>query len=171
MPNATERQSTPLIVIGAGGLGTEYVWTAIEVNAAAELRGDPAPWSFLGYVDEDPRKRGTRIHGHPVHGSIAETAEDFAGLEIGFVVAVGDNAARERLAGLAEDAGWRAVSLIHPSVIVADNVGIGPGTYVGAGCVICPRARLGRHVIVNVHASLGHDSVIGDFAQICPGDG
>lgn len=30
-------------------------------------------------------------------------------------------------------------------------------------------AKLGAGVIVNHHVSVGHDAVIGDFAQLCPG--
>jgi acetyltransferase-like isoleucine patch superfamily enzyme len=54
-------------------------------------------------------------------------------------------------------------------VILADDARIGVGTYIAPGCVICPRAQVGSHVIINVHVSVGHDSVLGDYAQLCPG--
>lgn len=43
------------------------------------------------------------------------------------------------------------------------------------GAIICPGAiittdvTIGRHVIVNINATIGHDCVIGDFVTISPG--
>jgi acetyltransferase-like isoleucine patch superfamily enzyme len=46
---------------------------------------------------------------------------------------------------------------------------IGAGTYIAPGCVVCPRAHVGNHVVINTHVSVGHDSVLEDYSQICPG--
>ena len=42
----------PLILIGAGGLGREAAEALRAINAARPT------WSLLGYLDDDPAKRG-----------------------------------------------------------------------------------------------------------------
>jgi sugar O-acyltransferase (sialic acid O-acetyltransferase NeuD family) len=163
-------QSTALMIIGAGGLGAEYAWVAEEMNALADRTGMAfRPWHVLGYTDDAPEKRGDRLGPYEVHGTIQQTAEQFPGEDISFAVAVGDNITREQLACVAADMGWHPATLVHPSAIVAGNAQIGAGTYIAPGCVVCPRARVGNHVIVNTHVSVGHDSLLDDYAQVCPG--
>jgi sugar O-acyltransferase (sialic acid O-acetyltransferase NeuD family) len=154
-----------LMIIGAGGMGAEFIWIAEAMNAAA----DPKPWQILGYIDDAPGKWGMRLGRYVVHGNTEDAVHKFSGEEISFAVAVGSNATREKLARAAEQAGWRPATLVHPSVIVADDARIGEGTYIAPGCVVCPRAQIGNHVIVNTHVSVGHDSVLGDYSQVCPG--
>ena len=43
------------------------------------------------------------------------------------------------------------------------------GTFVGPRAVISVGAELGKFVIVNARAGVGHDSKLGDFSQVCPG--
>lgn len=159
----------PLIVVGAGGLGTEYAWVAECMNDAAGADPRSHPWKLLGYADDAPAKRNLSIGNRNVLGNIAESGRSLASKEIYFSVAVGDNGARARLAAEALQLGWHPAILIHPSAIVARDAHIAPGTYIAPGCVICPNARIGAHAIVNTHASVGHDSVVEDFAQLCPG--
>lgn len=163
-----------LLIIGAGGLGSEYAWVAAEMNqaanqAACDNGGDKPVWEILGYTDDDPRKKGQLIGGMRVHGTLQEAVVEFAGAEIGFVVAIGDNRARERTACEAEQLGWTPVALVHPLAIVAAGAKIGAGSYLAPGTVVCPGAWIGRHVIINTHVSVGHDSRLEDFVQVCPG--
>ena len=167
---ALNSQTRTLVIVGAGGLGTEYTWVAEGMNAAAERDGAARrPWQILGYADDAPEKRGTSLGRYLVYGTIRETAEKLAGQDVAFAVAVGDNYTRETLVRAAEAAGWGPATLVHPSVIVADDAMIGAGAYIAPGCVICPRARVGNYVIVNTHVSVGHDSILEDYAQACPG--
>lgn len=159
-----------LLIIGAGGLGAEFAWVASETNIASCLDiGGFAPWEILGYADDDPGKRGQMIHGYVVHGTIQEAFTKFGSKDIGFAVAVGNNKTRERMACVAEGLKWTPQTLVHPSAIVAATAEIGGGSYLAPGTVVCPGARVGRHVIINTHVSIGHDSRLDDFVQICPG--
>jgi sugar O-acyltransferase (sialic acid O-acetyltransferase NeuD family) len=162
-------QPKALMIVGAGGLGTEFAWVAEEMIAAAALKGVCQPWQIVGFTDDSPEKRGKRVGRYLVYGTIKDAAGDFAGQDVVFAVAVGDNCARETLVRSAKDAGWSPATLVHPSVILAEDARVGAGTYVAPGCVICPGAHVGNYVIINTHVSVGHDSVIDDYAQICPG--
>jgi sugar O-acyltransferase (sialic acid O-acetyltransferase NeuD family) len=159
-----------IVIVGAGGLGTEFAWVAEEMNATAVREGAAHwPWQILGFADDAPEKRGTRVGPYLVHGTIEEAAEKLAGQNVAFAVAVGDNYRREAMVRAAEAAGWSSATLVHPSVIVAGDATIGAGSYIAPGCVVCPRASVGNFVIINTHVSVGHDSVLEDYSQICPG--
>ena len=139
-----------LVIIGGGGFGREVAWVAqmagLEVAGFcddAELTGLVA---FLGSVEDAAR----------------------ALPEAEFIVAIGNNEARERLFERALACGWTPKSVISPKAVIAPDVEIGAGSYIGVGSVVSVGAKIGRGVIVNNLVSVGHDVVIDDFAQICP---
>jgi acetyltransferase EpsM len=170
MSTGTGLRQRKLLIVGGGGLGSEYAWVAEEMNHEARRNGAGCgPWEILGFADEDARKRGTEFAGYVIHGNLDETRAQFDTNDIGYAIAIGNNGTRERLAQAIEDLGWIPATLIHPSAIIAANALIGVGSYLGPGTVVCPGARVGRHVILNTHVSVGHDSTLQDFVQICPG--
>jgi len=153
-----------LVIAGGGGFGAEAAWVAEEMNVA-----DASPWNLLGYVDDDPSKIDLQFYGYKVLGLPEEVADRMGHEEIWCYCAVGDNAARKRMAARLSGFGWRSATLIHPSVVRAKNVSIGEGTYVAPLSVLSPNCTLGRHVIINQRVAIGHDTTIGDFSNICPG--
>src|ERR1035438_5307028 len=170
MKDSPVSEPKPLVIVGAGGLGTEMVWAAEETNRGAVRSGSPQPWwSVLGYADSDLAKRGYRIGTYIVHGTVEETAAKFEGKETWFLCGVGDNYAGEKMVRAAEAVGWKPATLIHPSAIISPDARIGAGSYIAPGCVVSSRAQVGSHVIVNFHVSVGHDGILADYVQISPG--
>jgi sugar O-acyltransferase (sialic acid O-acetyltransferase NeuD family) len=155
-----------LIIAGSGGFGAEAIWMAEDMN---DRLGEESKWNVLGYVDDDCRKNGMELYGYKVLGTPEETASALAGGECWCFCAIGDNSDREQMASRLERLGWLAATLIHPTVVRARNVSVGEGTYVGALSVLAPNCTIGRHVIVNKRAAIGHDARIDAFANICPG--
>ena len=43
------------------------------------------------------------------------------------------------------------------------------GCYIAAGAIITTAVTLGRHVHINVHASVSHDCSIGEYSIVNPG--
>jgi sugar O-acyltransferase (sialic acid O-acetyltransferase NeuD family) len=151
-----------LIIVGCGGFGKEMLWTAQRLNAV-----QPS-YELIGYCDDDPAKQGQVVYGYPVLGSPeAAAAELFE--RPGFICSIGDNQVRARVVARVLALGWTPVSILDPTVIVADDAVVGVGTYVGARSMLCPNARIGDHVIINNLCTIGHDSQLGDFAQVSPG--
>ncbi|HSL84807.1 MAG TPA: acetyltransferase [Thermoanaerobaculia bacterium] len=139
-------------VLGAGG-------HAKVVIATLEAAG----WEVVGVFDDAEDRWGGEILGLRVRGPLGaarETAID------GAVIAVGDNRAREDVAGRI-DLPWVAVA--HPAAAVHPSAALGPGTVVFAGAVIQPDTIVGRHAIVNTAASVDHDCRLGDFVHVAPG--
>jgi sugar O-acyltransferase (sialic acid O-acetyltransferase NeuD family) len=86
-----------------------------------------------------------------------------------FVVGVGHQRTRRRLAELVRAKGGILTSVIHPSAVVAPDVRIGAGVVVVAGCVVNPGAVLGDLVIVNTGATVDHDCLLSEGVHVCPG--
>jgi sugar O-acyltransferase (sialic acid O-acetyltransferase NeuD family) len=155
-------QRCRLIIVGAGGFGSEVLWVASSLNAVR-----PA-FDLVGFCDDNASRKGTDAFGHPVLGT-PEEAEMVLDEKPSYVCALGNNAARAAMVSRLDALGWEPATVIHPSVILAPGAVVGPGTYIGAGSIVAPNARIGKHVIINLHCSIGHDAVLEDFVQVSPG--
>lgn len=148
---------TSVAILGTGGMGRE---------AAAWMLDGPHASRLAGFLDDDPAKGGTEVAGLPVLGGL-EWAERRDGVEV--VVALGSPAVRSEVIARLDASAVPLAGIVHPSAR------IGPRTLVGAGAIICPDVLLtcdvvvGRAVIVNWGARIGHDGRIGDMAFIAPG--
>lgn len=148
--------SRTVAVLGAGGHAKVVI---------ATLRA--AGWEVTSAWDDAEARWGEEVLGVPIRGALARAEE--AGAD-GYVIAVGDNRERkriaERLSG-GRDLPW--ISAVHPAAVVHPSVALGPGTVVFAGTVIQPDTTIGRHAIVNTAASVDHDCRLGDFVHVAPG--
>lgn len=155
----------PLVIIGAGGHGMEVLWVAARMCVEPVF----GSWNVIGFVDDRASLRGRLVEGLPVLGSVQEFLESHRGRPLYFHCAIGSNAQRQRLAELFEREGFQPATVMDPLTVVSPRAIIGPGCYIAPRCYIGPLARLGRYVLVNVGASIGHHSMMGDYAQACPG--
>jgi UDP-perosamine 4-acetyltransferase len=140
------------VVLGAGGHAKVVVATLLAAGSEVS-----------GVFADDWQERGEELLGVPVRGPLRAALD--AGVR-GAVIAVGDNAARKRIAGELE-LPW--ATAVHPWACVERDVVLGPGTVVFAGAVIQPGSQIGAHVIVNTGARIDHDARIGDFSHVAPG--
>lgn len=61
-------------------------------------------------------------------------------------------------------------TFIHPSVhILADDVQIGEGSIICAGCILTTNILIGAHSHLNLQTTVGHDCRIGEFFTTAPG--
>jgi len=155
---SAEEATRSLLVIGGGG----HAKVVIDLV----LRGKE--WKIAGILDDAPAAAGKSVLGCTVLGG-TERLRGFAQDGTGFVVAIGSNAARERLQKAASAAGLVPVALVHPAATVAESARIGAGAVVMAGAVINADAVIGDGAIVNTGALVDHDCEIGDYCHIAPG--
>jgi UDP-N-acetylbacillosamine N-acetyltransferase len=59
--------------------------------------------------------------------------------------------------------------LTHPGAQISTSATLGEGVIVAAGCVIASCVELGNYCLVNRAGCIGHDAVVGEFANIGPG--
>ncbi len=148
-----------LVVYGAGRHG--------KVVADAALS---AGWRVLGFVDEDPTKRGAEVFGLAIVGvGLDESVEICERQGARAIVALGDGAQRKRVFEALIGRGVALATVIHPSAVLSRSVSVGRGSVVLAGSVVNPDARIDENAIVNTAASVDHDNRIGAHAQIAPG--
>lgn len=147
-----------LAIFGASGFAREVaVW-------AQTATWDGAGFRLAGFIDEID-------HDRTVNGRQVLSLKEMAGRAEVFVVAVGDPDLRARLADRAEAVGLRpAPPLVHPSSRVDPaSITVEDGAVICAGCTLTTDITLRRHVQVNLHCTVGHDVVLGEFATLAPG--
>jgi sugar O-acyltransferase (sialic acid O-acetyltransferase NeuD family) len=151
--------SKEVLVVGAGG----HAKVVIDV-----LRS--SGWQVRAVFDDNVHRHGSPFHDAVVAGATADVAGYAAqhGLQY-FIVAIGANDARLKIAAQLEAQGLQAVTAVHPSAVLAPSVRIEAGTVVMPGACINADTRIGHHVIINTRASVDHDCVIGDGVHIGPG--
>jgi sugar O-acyltransferase (sialic acid O-acetyltransferase NeuD family) len=142
-----------IAIFGAGGLGR-------EVLALARALNHDVPCFLV-----DAPTAAETVHGVPVRRDWAALA---GAPDLAFVVAIGDPAARARVAGQLAAAGARFATLVHPLAHVGHSVTIGPGSLVLGPASMTADIALGAHVLVNPGCTLAHDGVVGDFACLAP---
>lgn len=144
-----------IIVVGAGGFGKEVAWMAKRCG-----------YEVLGFLDSTPDKQNTKIMGLDVLGPL-EYAERF--LDYEFVIAIGNPRARKKIIDLFfKNEQFCFVTLIDPSSIVGENILIAEGSIICAGVILTVDVSIGRHTIININSTIGHDVIIKDFVTIAP---
>lgn len=89
--------------------------------------------------------------------------------EVAFVVGIADATNRAAVAEIATQRGWRPFTVVDPTAVVDPSATLEPGCFVAAQAAVSCRAHLGRHTLVHFHATIGHDTRIGDHSVILPG--
>lgn len=85
------------------------------------------------------------------------------------VGSVGDAARRCAVHEKFREAGFRFLTIIHPSAIIAADAILDEGAQVMAGAILQAGVRLGEGAIVNTGAIVDHDSVVGAHAHVATG--
>ena len=150
-----------LFIVGAGGFGREAVWTVERINKAAQ---QPL-WNVIGFADDAPGKASGNFEGYPLLGTPEKASKDHPGASV--FIAVGDNKVRRQI--YARLRGHDFPALIDPSAQVSPTTEFKHGTYIAVEAVVSVGTEIGKFVIINARAGVGHDSVVGDFANIAPG--
>ena len=150
-----------LFIVGAGGFGREAVWTVERINAAAQ---QPL-WKVVGFADDDPKKASGNFEGYPMLGTPEKASADFPGASV--FIAIGDNRLRREI--YARLRGHDFPALIDPAAQVSPTTEFRHGTFIAVEAVVSGGTDIGKFVIINARAGVGHDSAVGDFANLAPG--
>lgn len=150
-----------ILVYGAGGFARETK-DVIDAMAAA---GQPV--RCAGFLDDAIREDADSLNEAPVLGGEEKVAEWKARAE--FLVGIGSPAVRKRVADKVAHLGGRFATVLHPTAVTTRFVTFGEGTIVTAGVILTNRIAIGRHVILNLDVTVGHDCVLEDFVTVAPG--
>ncbi|MEN9907224.1 MAG: hypothetical protein RLZZ540_365 [Bacteroidota bacterium] len=145
-----------LILIGYSGHGYVVAETALENSISligysekCILENNPFNLDYLGFEKE----------------------EDFIGWSknASFLLGIGDNGLRQRIADLIESKGKKIISLIHHSASVSNSAIIGSGTFINKNVSVNALAIVGKNVILNTGCIIEHECVLSDAVHIAPG--
>lgn len=81
---------------------------------------------------------------------------------------IGCNKTREKLSEKVQNRGFKVISLIHPSSIIADTVEIEYGTVIMPNVVVNGKTSIGKCVILNTGSIIEHECNIESFVHISP---
>lgn len=158
MAEVTADACERIIIVGAGGFGREVLQWARHAWPSHAGK-------IVGFLSDDLHA----LDGHRTTLPILGSPESFEPLPSdGLVLAIGIRGVRREVAERLAARGARFLTMIHPTAIVADTAVIGPGSVICPYAVVSDAVRLGRCVLVNYHASLGHDAAVGDYAVLSP---
>jgi sugar O-acyltransferase (sialic acid O-acetyltransferase NeuD family) len=147
----------PLVIVGTGNGGR----IALDIALSLHL-------PILGFIS-DTMRVGESINGSTVLGGDLLLDDLEFVRNSAFVVPIGPNSPRRRLALRLIESGAEMPPLVHPSCIVSAHASIGAASVLVPGVIVNCNARIGRFCVVNAGATIEHDSVLGDGTLISPG--
>lgn len=150
----------PVIVLGGGG------HARVLIDALRLSKNQ-----ILGVTDfrpssVNPQKVGVKILGDD--GAVFSFSPAKVSLANG-LGSTGSTAARMALFEKFKVKGYRFISVIHPSAVIAKDAVLGEGVQIMAGAVIQTGVVIGDNAIINTRASVDHDCYIGSHVHIAPG--
>ena len=150
-----------IAVFGAGGFGLEVAMMIEQINEVS------LQWELIGFFDDGALEEKV-IDGYPVLGGIEKLNQWNADLSL--VIALGAPKAKKRVLGRINNKMISYPVLMHPSVILGNKkyLTIGEGSIICAGTIITTNISIGRHVLLNLACTVGHEAVIGDFSSFMP---
>ena len=150
----SDKMKDRLLIIGASGHG----------RVVADVARHVGRWETIAYLDDDVTKCNQSL---VIVGRVSDSSNFISDSD--FLVAIGDNAVREKIQKQLLAKGASMATLIHPYAIIGSDVSIGAGTVVMMGTVVNSGTNIGDGCIINTSSSIDHDNTIGDYVHISPG--
>ncbi|WP_415287568.1 acetyltransferase [Clostridium perfringens] len=148
-----------LVIVGAGGFGREVAWLVEQINEVSK------EWNLIGFIDENKEMHETLINGYKVLGRIDWLKDK----DIYYVCAIGNSKIRKDIVERINKFKLKAATIIHPSVLINKKyVEVGEGCIICASSILTVNIKLGKHVILNLDCTVGHDAILKDFVTVYP---
>lgn len=145
-----------VILIGYSGHGYVVAETALENNL-----------TIVGYSEKNEQKNNP----FQIKYLGFEGCEDFLGwVEADcFLLGIGDNLIRQKVANLIECKKKNVLSLIHSSALISKSAKIGQGTFINKNVSVNACAIIGQNAILNTGCIIEHECVLHDAVHVAPG--
>lgn len=148
-----------VVIIGAGGFAREVAWLIEEINKKNEQ------WNILGFIDDNVENIGKNLNGYKIIGNTDYLNE--MNKNIYAVIAIGNGKIRKKVVEKLKKRKFG--TLIHPNVSISNSISIGEGSIICSGNILTVNINIGKHVIINLDCTIGHDAVIENFSTFLPG--
>lgn len=147
-----------ICIVGTGGFGREVLCCLIDSLPPSNVPLHELVCFMVGdeYFSEN------RMMGLDV---IPQSRFDPAHYDV--VVAIGEPALRKKMVeSLPEET--KFTNVIHPTAVISQWVELGEGSIVTAGTILTCHIKIGKHAHLNLHTTVGHDCVMGDYFTTAP---
>lgn len=150
---------TSLLLIGGGGHCRSVLDCLISLGK----------YNQIGIVDNDKSVSALGISVVGNDEDLPELIHD--GWTSAFITvgSTGSTGIRRRLYHLIKDLGFQIPIIIDPTAIIAGEIEIKEGAFIGKRTVINSGSRIGNCAIINTGSIIEHDCCIGDFSHVSPG--
>ncbi|MGY5850482.1 acetyltransferase [Salegentibacter sp. F14] len=122
---------------------------------------------LIGYTDLE--KKESNPFGLKYLGTENNLSDSYWKEQHRFIVGIGDNALRSKLASMICMKGGRLTSVCHPSACISKTATIGEGTFISANANINSLVIINQNCIINTGAIVEHECRISDNVHIAPG--
>ena len=160
MKKVSKKSLKKLVIIGAGDFGREvYSW-------AKQSKENNLSWEIKGFIDDNLKALDGFKYDLKIISGVKEynpSAEDL------FICAVGNVNLKKKLTSLILKKGGKFTNVIHPTVVMGENVKLGTGIVLCPYVVISSDTVLKNFIHVNLHTSIGHDVKIGNWCFVGTG--
>jgi len=146
---------------GAGGFGREVLTLIKDINKVKHC------YNIIGFFD-DEHEKGEIVNGYPILGKTGEL--NCWKTDLAVVVSVGNPTIKKQVVSKIINPRVQYPTLIHPSVLIgaSEYVQIGKGCIICAGNILTTNIEIGDFVILNLCCTVGHDTIIKDYAAFMP---
>jgi sugar O-acyltransferase (sialic acid O-acetyltransferase NeuD family) len=150
-----------ILLFGAG----PHVNICIDIIKKAKL------YNIVGIIDSE-KSIGTIISGFKILGrqekinQIVKENNIDAGL-----ISIGDNWSRKIVFDYItnEIPDFQFINAIHPSIIIGENVKIGYGVVIMAGCILNSNSTIGNLCFIGTRSNLEQDCTLNNYASLSAG--
>ncbi len=151
-----------IAIFGVGGFGREVQMLIEQINSNGRV------WNFIGFFD-DGVQTGTVVNEFQVLGGVKEL-NDWNKDSLALVFAIGNPVTKKKIISKINNPKLFFPVLVHPNVQIGSSkfVTIGEGSIIAAGNLITVNISIGKHVILNLACTVGHDTVISDYSSFMP---
>ena len=150
-----------IVLIGGGN----------QAHYTIDIINKEGKYNIVGIIDSIHDVGGIRF-GYEILGRQEDIKELVSKYDIeGGVISIGDNWVRYYVSLQIKEQipNFNFVNAIHPSVVIGDNVKLGEGIVMMAGCIINPKSQVGDFTFFATGAQLDHDCNVGNFSSISAG--
>ena len=150
-----------IAIFGVGGFGREVLALIKDINKVTPT------WNIVGFFD-DGYEKGVMVNGYPNLGK----TEDLNKWKtpISLAVSIGSPVIKKKILDKITNPLVDYPTLIHPLAWIGDKefVEIGKGCIICAGNIITTNIKIEDFVILNLGCTVGHDTVIKNYAAFMP---
>jgi len=151
----------PIFLIGAGGFSFEVISYIKDCNESGLTN-----YEIKGFLD-DTKNIGDNHLNIPIIGNTNTKINN----EAYYLITIGDPVTKEKMSKKYEDQNAKFATILHPASYIDSNAVIENGTIMAPFSFAGANSKIGKHNLINIYASIAHESITGDNVTLAPYSG